>query len=652
MKRVGIKSAIILLISIFVQGQDIDVETFFDDFQESKEFTDLVEYLETLTQHPLDLNQASVEQLSSLPWISTPAAVRIVEYRLKQGPFQNVQELGSISGLSVEMERIRPFITVKKRQRKVFLLQGRHRIINKTENARGYVEQKYAGSKSRFYNRFKGGNGSSVQFGALLEKDPGEQRIDDLAIGHVLWRPQKVGAQVLAGHFTGEFGQGLTLWGPYRLSKGSDPLAPAQQRGRGLVPALSTAENAALYGLALSEKMGQVELYAFSSRNTRDARLDSGVLLSTPVSGLHRTKSELAAENRAVERLYGGAGICRFGKAAQIGAVMITSQWNYPFRQQTGVDQYEFSGRFNRAASLFYDVAGANYRCFGEVARSSSGGWAATSGGVADFSDIRFIFLWRRYGRNFQNQHALAFGEKDDIRNESGFYFGLRWRVQRQTLVSFYSDFYRFPWPGSSLPMPGSGQEMMAMLEQKMSPFITLHLRLRSEVKTTATIDKDLFGNPKALVTNPRKTYARLQIDIQPTKRFRLRNRIELSFLRSGITADQDRTYGIMMYQDLSWMVLPGLRLQSRWTLFDTPSYDLRLYQFENDLPGVMRIKMLSGRGSRWYGVLTCKWKKKMQISLKFDRTSYDDRDALGSGMESIEGAQEHLLSLQLDWRL
>jgi competence protein ComEA len=62
----------------------------------------------------LNINQASLEQLKTLPGIGEVTAQRIVDYRKKNPPFRRVEELLIIRGISrSRLERIRNQICVE-----------------------------------------------------------------------------------------------------------------------------------------------------------------------------------------------------------------------------------------------------------------------------------------------------------------------------------------------------------------------------------------------------------------------------------------------------------------------------------------------------------------------------------------------------------
>ncbi|MGB0037163.1 MAG: helix-hairpin-helix domain-containing protein [Candidatus Acidiferrales bacterium] len=62
---------------------------------------------------PIELNTATIEQLEQLPGIGPGTAKAIVRFREKSGPFERVEDLLAIRGISkARLEKLRPFITV------------------------------------------------------------------------------------------------------------------------------------------------------------------------------------------------------------------------------------------------------------------------------------------------------------------------------------------------------------------------------------------------------------------------------------------------------------------------------------------------------------------------------------------------------------
>lgn len=68
---------------------------------------------------PLDLNTATATQLAQVPGIGASSARAIVRFRQKSGPFERVEDLLAIRGISErKLEQIRPYVTVSRVPRK------------------------------------------------------------------------------------------------------------------------------------------------------------------------------------------------------------------------------------------------------------------------------------------------------------------------------------------------------------------------------------------------------------------------------------------------------------------------------------------------------------------------------------------------------
>lgn len=65
-------------------------------------------------KQPLDVNQATAEELEQVPGIGPVTAKAIVRYREKNGPFRRFEELMIIDGISEQkLEKLRPWLVVK-----------------------------------------------------------------------------------------------------------------------------------------------------------------------------------------------------------------------------------------------------------------------------------------------------------------------------------------------------------------------------------------------------------------------------------------------------------------------------------------------------------------------------------------------------------
>jgi comEA protein len=65
-------------------------------------------------EQPIDLNSATATELQQVPGIGPATAKAIINFREKSGPFQRVEDILAIHGISKQaLERMRPYLTVK-----------------------------------------------------------------------------------------------------------------------------------------------------------------------------------------------------------------------------------------------------------------------------------------------------------------------------------------------------------------------------------------------------------------------------------------------------------------------------------------------------------------------------------------------------------
>ena len=63
---------------------------------------------------PFDINTATYDQFHSLPGVGPVTAQRILDFRKKSGPFQRVEDLMAVRGISAaRLEKIRQYVMVK-----------------------------------------------------------------------------------------------------------------------------------------------------------------------------------------------------------------------------------------------------------------------------------------------------------------------------------------------------------------------------------------------------------------------------------------------------------------------------------------------------------------------------------------------------------
>jgi hypothetical protein len=124
-----------------------------------------------------------------------------------------------------------------------------------------------------------------------------------------------------------------------------------------------------------------------------------------------------------------------------------------------------------------------------------------------------------------------------------------------------------------------------------------------------------------------------------------LRNRIEWARFNKGIIDEQCN----LNYQDIIYHLQKfPLDLTFRFALFDTDSWNTRIYAYENDVLYAFSIPPYYGKGIRSYLMLHSSISSHIDLWLRVARTTLTDVNVIGSGLNAITGGQKTEVKVQL----
>lgn len=197
---------IVFIIPIYSQTDStiLKTEEILDDVlietESESEAEDLYDYVEDIITNPIDLNKADIFDLTKIPGLDNVSAEKIIKHREKFGYFYSTNELFAIRDLNKDLiEKIIPFLTaeIKFDQEEFpdadeysipfytkFKTSLRSRISNDLQTRQGFINDRFAGSKIKTYNRFLTKFDKNYQAGLLIEKDPGEKSYTDFSSFH------------------------------------------------------------------------------------------------------------------------------------------------------------------------------------------------------------------------------------------------------------------------------------------------------------------------------------------------------------------------------------------------------------------------------------------------------------------------------------
>ncbi len=650
--------------SQIIDSTEIKTEEALDEILDESFFeednSDLYNAVEELILNPIDLNTADVFELQKIPGLESNTAEIILSYRNRFGPFYSVNELNAMRELDRELiNRIIPFLKVDKESISYdstlfqedfsearilpseFKFYLRSRLGNDLQTRKGFEDGTYLGSKLRAYNRLLVKYSKQIQAGILFDKDAGEKDFDDFNSFHLNVKNYGVLNNIVVGDYVLEFGQGLMLWSPYGFSKGADAIFPVKRKGKILKPYTSATEYDFMRGAAATIDYSNFSFTAFYSSKKIDANVDSvtNKITSTPKTGLHLTENDLEKENRISERIFGGRISYKYEKLLSAGLSAYESKFSNEFEPNS---IYDIRGNNFRYYSFDYDVNLSPVNIFGEFVYNQTS--VASLNGIIITPLNNFIITasLRSYSRSFVNLHGFAFGEQSgNTSNEFGIYYGIKWR-SNFGLINFYYDQFRFPFVTFETPVPSTGNEFYLSYSKNIFRKTQINLRIKTERKEVT----ENLNNIKTVVERIRNSY-RTELVYDISNKLRMKSRIEYNTYE--ISKAEMIENGILIFQDFRYVISKSLLAYGRIIFFDTDSFNSAVYEFENDLTGVLTNLAMYGEGLRWYLMIRYKPFGFLTFSMKYAETYKPSEKSLSSGNNLIRNNIDNRISFQID---
>ena len=638
---------------------------------DDQDYSDVAERLTYYRKHPIDLNKATKEQLKELIFLSPIQINEILNHSLENGPFINVFELQSIKSLDVESISLLLYfvkvtlpvplqdMTFKKLVQKADhdlmirmgqILEGQAGF-SKLANTK---EANYQGSASRVLTRYRYNYSNTLAASLNMEKDAGEYFFGsgknkgfDFYSGNISFRGNGLVKKLLVGDYALQFGQGLVMWSGSSFGKGAGISTIAKQ-DFGLKPYSSVNEAMFLRGTSGTFKYKKISFTPFISKKNLDASLtDEGKEISTiSISGLHRTKSELDNKSRLSSTIY-GAHIQLNSKSLTIGFTSYQTRFSLPFGIGKSLyEQYDFVGNSLTNLGLHYDYNYKNTYFFGEMAHSKNGGSASINGIISSLSPkVSLVLMHRRYTKNYHSFFSQAISESSNAVNESGFYSALSLKFDSKWDLLTYSDFFRFPWLKFRVNAPSSGYEIFAQINYRMDKKLKLSSRFKQQVREENP--EDIIAG-SGLETVDKQNY-RIEISYSINDRFSLRNRVEMVRYQKGGSKYE---LGFLNYQDIIYKPLSSkISGNIRFGIFDTESFNSRIYAYENDVLYSYSVPAYQGKGIRFYFNTRYTLIRDFDLWLRYSLTSYYDQNTVGSGDDQINGNKRSDIRLQIRYQ-
>lgn len=645
------------------------IESLNGDMSEDNDLSEFTERLDFFRKHPIDLNLTTQEQLKQLFFLSPIQISNFFNYRKNGTRLLDVLELQGIPGFDVEtIGRLLPYVKVKVSETdglKISSLttEGRNdlilrysRLLQKQRGFKDLPGSRYLGTPEKILLRYRYNFSEKISASLVMEKDAGETLLNkktgmDHLSGHLaLFRTGRI-KKMIAGDYSMQFGQGLTLWSGFGFGKGADVTSVAA-RDVGLKPYTSSNEVSFFRGFAGTFDLGRnIHFSPFVSSRKLDASLKAlpggGFILSNiNQSGLHRTATELKNHGNLGQFVY-GAALQHLSQNLNIGLIAYKNRYQHHFITGTQLyNKYGFTGKQLINTGLHYNYTFRNVYLYGEVAHSLKTGSAMINGAMAPLSKkTSVVLLYRSYDKDYHNFFSKAVGEATETSNENGWYAGLNYTLFRNLTWSVYGDYFKFPWLRYRVDRPSSGYEMLSQLNYTKAKVFKVILRFKREQKQQNPDAEDTGRTTEPIL----KQNYRMELNWKFNQKFNFQQRTEITQYQKGINSNES---GYLFYQDIDYTPMSSrLSANMRFAWFNTPSYNSRIYAYENDVLYGAGSGIYSGKGIRTYLNLRYRPVKKMDIWARYAISVYRNTESLSSGLDEISGNKKAELKVQLRYQ-
>lgn len=628
--------------AILYAQESVRYENILESF-ETDEFTqtDFLQILQDLQERPINVNSATIRELLKIPFLNQQMAKGIVRYRNQNGKYKAEADLLNVPGMSEELlAAISPLIQFQRPAHSP-LIDYRLQVGRFLHTLRGYEETdkpNHYQNPLYLYQRFRWNPTPVFRVGFLWEKDAGEGNWFDFGSFYLSYHWIKARSRILVGDFNLEIGQRLVFSNPYGFPLSVATTYPFTQTPFRWHPKSAVDENAFLRGLlwdfSLTDKTILTVAYSSHALGATFTP-DSSAVRSIYSTGYHRTASEINKKHRVNESIFTGGLFNDFGNE-QVGLQVSQSQYSLPIEMGTrGLRRH-----FNHLSG-YYSSNREFLQLQGEAALLDGKFPAFQQTILLKTLQPRIYYgaLVYYHHPDYWAFHGRAFGKySEQPSNEAGYFLSISARFFSGTEVSAYFHAAR---PVRSIDdfvfLKRSQQFQLLQRINKSQIAVRFTQRIRRGAPAEVPQEYALIEQITRIL--------RFHIHSEISKSFRLSHRIEFS--RVNPHEAVNKNIGISFYQDIRYRPWKNLQVQLRWTQFDVPAYDYRLYEFENDLPGNFRNVLLNGRGFKWFLLFNYRIAGRWNFALKYREMHYPDELSLGSGLDTVAGNRRRELRAQ-----
>lgn len=651
---------------------------------EELDLTNIFDQLNYFYENPINLNNTTNEELQSLGLLTDIQISEILLHKEQFGNYISIYELQSLKYLDLEIiQLILPFVFIDNRLDQLHITfkeaikNGNFEVFTRyqltPEDRKGYspvsdsIKQSsnsyYYGSPDRFYTRFRYTYRTNLSAGITAEKDPGEELFKgsqkktgfDYYSYHAFYKGGKYFKAVALGDYQIQIGQGLNTWSGYAFGKTAD-IFSSKKTANYLRPYTSADENRFFRGAATNLGYKNFNLIAWYSSKKVDGTVQNDSLASEfefvstiDLTGFHRTTSEIAKKDQLREQVYGSYlayNTARFNW----GIAAVNQSYSTSLLRDTSLyNLYQFRGKSTTTYSSDFNFVLKNSSIFGEVAYASHSKAFAQLYGIMTTLDPRLSvsLIYRDYDRAYHSFYNNGFAEGSQTQNEKGLFMGAKWKLNSSWSLSTYADIFKFPWLKYQVDAPSEGYEFLFQPTYKPNKIFELYGRFRTQVRQKNSRNSD---ETITEIENVVQNNYRINLSYKVSDGITFKSRLEYTTINR---LSNNKEEGWLFSTDLQFQPkMKPFDISARFSLFDTDSYDSRIYTYENNALYVFSSPSYYYQGSRAYLLFRYSFLRQFDLWIRYGTFIYSNKTVISSGSEEILGNQKSDITIQLRWKI
>lgn len=633
--------------------QFLDNLSDYDDI-EAGNTEEMYELLHELETNPIDLNNATDDDIQRLVFLSNAQREELTEYLDRHRPIRSIGELAMIKSLdNVTLRLLNCFVYVgnidesrKFPTWKEIAKHGKNELLGYMKVP--FYERKgdreaYLGYKYKHWIRYKYSYGQFLQVGFTGTQDAGEPFFgshNKMGYDHYAFYAlaRKIGKiRTLAlGQYKARFGLGLVMNAGFGMGKTTSMVLATPQNS--ITANASRSEAAYLQGVASTiEIYKNITTTAFASYRKIDATLNDDSTIKTILkTGYHRTETEIKKRHNASQTT-AGMNVNVKHNGISVGATAVYTAFSKDLKPDKSQAFRLYSPNGNNFWNVSIDYAYIHPRISvkGETATGNSHALATINTiSLKASRTLTLTAIQRFYSYKYYSLFSRSFSDGGHVQNESGMYLGATWTPFSQLKIMAYSDYAYHPMAVYRAFKASRSIDNLIQTTLSFSPVdITLRYRLRLKQENGADASSTLID----------KTEHRGKVQLNyKRKHFTTRTQYDMAY-----TTKTSQSIGWMVSQSAGYKYKERLECNAGVGYFRTHDYDSRIYTYERGMLYDFSFPMFYGEGMRFFLNLQVKPIKSLQIGCKVATTKYFDREKISSGHQEINDSKKTDMEIQ-----